>query len=262
MANPFAADTMAAGYATARPPVHPRILERVFDHLERRRPFDRAVDLGCGAGISTRALLPFANRCVGVEPAESMLKWVADIAPTADFVVGRAEAIPVRDRSVDLITAAGSLNYSDVGLALREAARVLVDGGVLLVYDFSPGRHFTDNNRLDEWFTKFAVRYPPPAEEGRELSPEILAQFDSGLRMQSHEDVEIGIELTPGFYLDYILTETNVAAAMREGIPAEEIRSWCAETLDPVWQGQNHEVVFRGYFACLRTEPRPSGSGG
>jgi ubiquinone/menaquinone biosynthesis C-methylase UbiE len=251
MANPFAADTIAAGYATARPPVHPRILERAFDHLERRRAFDRALDLGCGAGVSTKALLPFANRCVGVEPAASMLKWVADIAPGADFIVGRAEAIPLRDRSVDLITAAGSLNYSDVDLALREAARILVEGGVLVVYDFSPGRNFADNGSLDEWFARFIARYPPPAKEGRELSPEILAQFDSGLRMQSHEDVEIGIELTRGFYLDYILTETNVAAAMREGVPANEIRSWCAETLEPVWQGRNREVVFPGYFACM-----------
>src|SRR5215831_14403338 len=185
MANTFAADAMAAGYASARPPVHPRILERALNHLRRQQPCDRAVDLGCGAGISTRALAPFANRCVGGEPAESMLKWVAAIAPIADFVVGRAEAIPFRDRSVDLITAAGSLNYSDVNLALREAARVLVDSGVLVVYDFSAGRHFADNGSLDEWFARFAARYPTPTDEGRELSPEILTQFDSGFRMQS-----------------------------------------------------------------------------
>jgi SAM-dependent methyltransferase len=251
MANPFASDEMASGYATARPPVHPRILEQAIAELARPQPFQRALDLGCGAGLSTRALAPFADQCIGIEPAEPMLKWTSTIAPAADFVVGRAEAIPIRGRSVEIITAAGSLNYADLGLALAEAARVLTPDGVLLVYDFSPGMRFTDSESLHDWFSRFTARFPFPRGEGRELNPGILAQFDSGLRMQAHRNFEIAIELSPEFYLDYMLTETNVAAAVRAGVPLAEIRSWCAETLTPVWERRRHEVLFRGYFACL-----------
>jgi len=251
MSNPFGTDDLAAGYATSRPPVHPRVIERAYRQLRRSQPFERALDVGCGAGVSTKALGGFAKSCIGLEPAEAMLKWVETIAPSADFIVGEAEAIPLRDRSVDLITAAGSLNYANLDLFFPEAARVLAPDGVLLVYDFSPGRSFRGTTDLDEWFTSFHGRYPPPANEARELSPEILAGMNSGFRLHHQQQFEIGVTLSPEFYLNYVMTETNVASAVRRGVPHAEIKSWCAETLAPVWMGSEREVLFRGYFVCM-----------
>jgi SAM-dependent methyltransferase len=251
MSNPFGTDDMAAGYATSRPPVHSRVIEQAYRQLGRSQPFERALDVGCGAGVSTKALSGYAKSCIGLEPAELMLKWVATIAPSAEFVVGTAEAIPLRDRAVDLITAAGSLNYANLDLFFPEAGRVLAPQGMLLVYDFSPGRSFRSTTNLDEWFCSFHRRYPPPPNEARQLSPEILAKLNSGFRVQTCQHFEIGVTLTPDFYLDYMMTETNVASAARSGVPHAEIKSWCAETLAPVWRGSEREVLFRGYFACM-----------
>lgn len=242
---------MAAGYATFRPPVHPRVIEQAYRGLKRSRPFRNALDIGCGAGVSTRALDGFADHRIGLDPAEAMLRRSATIAAQVHFVVGAAEAIPVRDSSIDLITAAGSLNYADLSLFFPEAARVLMPKGVLMVYDFLPGKSFRDSNELDRWFSEFEHHYPPPPNEARELSPKILAQLDSGFRVQSYQNFEIGIALTPDFYLNYMMTETNVAAAVRRGVPSSEVRSWCAETLTPVWNCGEREVLFRGYFACM-----------
>ena len=182
---------MAAGYATSRPPVHPRVIERA---LAGHAPFQRALDIGCGAGVSTKALEGFAKSIVGLEPAVGMLRWAPS---SAHFAAGCAEAIPFRDRSFDLITAAGSLNYADLDRFFSEAIRVLVPGGVLLVYDFSPGRTFRDTDGLDEWFDAFHRRYPPPAAEGRELNPEILGRIGRGFRLDHHEWFEIGITSRP-----------------------------------------------------------------
>lgn len=242
---------MAAGYATCRPAVHPRVMEQVYRQLGRLEPFERALDVGCGAGVSTAALNGFAHSCIGLEPAGAMLQCARPVAPFAEFIVGTAEAIPLRDRSVDLIVAAGSLNYAHLDLFFPEAARVSMPHGVLVVYDLSAGKSFAHAAGLDQWFSSFSRRYPPPANEARELSPEILAQLASGFRPDSHRRFEIGVRLTPAFYLDYIMTETNVAAAVRSGVPRSEIRSWCAGTLAPVWNDSEHEVLFRGYFTCM-----------
>jgi SAM-dependent methyltransferase len=109
MDNPFSTEDMAAGYALFRPPIHARILERVRPHLSVR--VRRALDVGCGAGLSTRALHELAEHCIGIEPAEAMLERSGAVAPGDDFVVGVAEAIPFAKDSIDLISAAGSLNY-------------------------------------------------------------------------------------------------------------------------------------------------------
>jgi SAM-dependent methyltransferase len=251
MENPFDTQEMAAGYATSRPPVHPRVLEQVYRNLGRSEPFHVALDVGCGAGVSTRALDGFARRCVGLEPVEAMLKWASTTAPSAAFVAGAAEAIPLRDGSVDLITAAGSLNYADLDLFFPDAARVLTANGILVVYDFSPGRTFRDARGLDDWFSIFHHRYLPPSQEGRDLSPEILAEIALGFRLHIHRAFEIGVPLTLTSYVNYVMTETNVAAAVRRGVAHAEIKSWCAETLAPLWNTFEREVLFRGYFACM-----------
>ena len=90
------------------------------------------------------------------------------------------------------------------------------------------------------WTTGFPAStsaIPRPANEARELSPAILSDLRSGFHVDAHRQFEIGITLAPEFYLDYVMTETNVAAAVRSGVPHSEIKSWCAETLAPVWNG-------------------------
>jgi ubiquinone/menaquinone biosynthesis C-methylase UbiE len=252
MANPFRAEDMAAGYATSRPAVHPRVMERVYRQLERSEPFSAALDIGCGAGLSTKALDGFAKKRIGLEPVEAMLRWAAKAMPSAYFAAGAAEAIPLREGCADLITAAGSLNYTRLDLFFPEAARVLRPEGVLVVYDFSPGREFRDGAGLEDWFSDFYRRYPPPADEASELSPAILAEISPLFRLGGHEEFEIAIPLTQAFYVDYMMTETNAAAAVRKGVAASEIRSWCAGTLAPVWGTRERDVLFRGYFACLK----------
>lgn len=251
--NPFGTEDMAAGYATSRPAVHPRVIERVYGQLGRTEPFQLALDIGCGAGVSTKALTGFARERVGLEPMEAMLKWASRLVPGAGFVVGTAEAIPLRDHCADLITAAGSLNYANLELFSPEAARVLTRHGVLVIYDFSPGRSFRDSTGLEDWFSRFSDRYPSPVNEGRNLTPTTLEEMITGFRVRSHEEFEIGIPLTRVRYVDYMMTETNVAAAVRNGAIRAEIESWCTETLSLVWDQTEREVLFRGYFACMDT---------
>ena len=103
--------------------------------------------------------------------------WRACCRGIQAIFAGAAEAIPVHAGSIDLITAAGSLNYADLDLFFLEAARVLRADGRLLVYDFEPGRSFRDSTALDDWFRAFIARYPWPPHEGRELNPEILSDL-------------------------------------------------------------------------------------
>jgi SAM-dependent methyltransferase len=252
MPNPFDSSTMAAGYAAARPPVHPRVMELARPALTARGTFRRALDIGCGAGLSTRALLPFAREVIGLDPVESMLQWRQSIAPGAHFVAGAAEALPFGAGEFDLMAAAGSLNFVGLDRFFPEAIRVLTPTGTLLVYDYSHGRNFLTDDRLDGWFSTFLERYPPVDSQARRLNPEILRGIDARFEMREHQDFAVALPLTREFYVEYLLTSTNVAAAVRQGASLEAIRQWCAGSLASIWPDEAREVVFRGYFACLR----------
>ena len=237
--NPFAA--IAVGYAKHRPPVHGQILRRAL--ADWPAAIGCAVDIGCGSGISTHALAEFAQERIGVEPAEPMVEAARAVDPQARFLVGPADAIPLPDGTADLITAAGALNYADLPRFFPEADRVLKDGGALLIYDFSTG-----NRSGSDWLARFVERYPWAPNEARHLNPAILANEAAGFALERSEEFTIRLPLTRKFYVDYMLTETNVAHAVRQGQQLDEIRAWCSETL---WTESEGEILFPGYYALF-----------
>jgi ubiquinone/menaquinone biosynthesis C-methylase UbiE len=147
---------MAWAYAFDRPLVHGQILQSARMSQKAKS----ALDVGCGAGLSTAALAPLARQVIGLEPVSAMLAHRQEVAPHASFVVGRAERLPFADRSFELVAAAGSLNYADLSSALAEVARVLTADGTFLPYDFSTGRRSAHGDELADWFALFEQRFP------------------------------------------------------------------------------------------------------
>jgi ubiquinone/menaquinone biosynthesis C-methylase UbiE len=129
MRNLFDTPQMAAGYTHSRPAIHPRLIERMRSYLGGSERVRFALDVGCGAGLSTAPLEPIAECIMGVDPSIEMLRCARAVAPGALFVAGCAEALPVPAESVDLITAAGSLNSVDLTRFFPEARRVLTPAG-------------------------------------------------------------------------------------------------------------------------------------
>jgi SAM-dependent methyltransferase len=251
---------LAAGYAFCRPPVHPEIIRAIRGRLERRPAgMTRALDVGCGAGLSTAALESVAVRVVGLEPVAAMLAHCRAVAPGAGFVVGRAEQLPFSTRSFDIIAAAGSLNYVDLNRFLPEAARVLAPGGVLLVYDFSAARRLRDDPRLDEWFSAFERRYPFPPGYEMDIRTSNLA--GAGFRLETWEALEVTVPMTLMSYLDYVLSETNVEVAISQGASELGVRAWCEPPLREIFALAARDVVFDAYAAVVGAEAWAGGGG-
>ncbi|QFY10730.1 methyltransferase domain-containing protein [Nonomuraea phyllanthi] len=250
MASVYDSERLAAGYAFDRPPVHRHILAPV----RLRRPAGRALDIGCGAGVSTAALAPLAEHVVGLEPVPAMLAHRRSVAPSARFAVGAAERLPFAAASFDLVAAAGSLNYADLAPALAEVARVLTPDGVFLLYDFSTGRPAGD--APETWFEEFRRRFPSPGG-WRPLAVEELPLAGTGLRLLDHGDVEIPVPMALDDYLRYVLSEAGVDSAIACGaVTAGQARDWCRRTLAEVFRGGERAVVFRGYLATLAPDAR------
>jgi SAM-dependent methyltransferase len=242
---------VAAGYAYARPAIHPRILERVREALRLAVPLARALDVGCGAGRSTVALEPLARRLVGVDPAWAMLRHRGDVAPGARFVVGRAEHLPFSAGAFDLVTAAGAINYADAGAALPEIARVLAPGGTFVIYDFSAGRRFDRDGRLQAWYATFDARHPEPP--GYSMDVTRLPFGGAGLALDRHEELEIAVEMSMDAYVRYVMSETRIELALAAGAAERDIRAWCGRTLWGLFGGEPRQVVFDCWYACVRS---------
>ena len=207
------------------------------------------MDVGCGAGLSTAALEPLAEIQVGIEPVPAMLAYSHAVAPKARFLVGQAERLPVASRTFDLITAAGSVNYANLDLFFPEVERVLTETGVLVIYDFSAGRRFAENDSLQRWYAEFEYRYPP--QPGYALDVTALDYNQYGLRLSGYEPLEVALPMTFDAYLAYALSETSVEQAIKQGTSETEIRDWCQRTLAKVFAADTHDVIFDAYLALV-----------
>jgi hypothetical protein len=153
-----------------------------------------------------------------------MIRAARIAAADTAFVVAAAEALPCAGASVDLLTAAGSLNYADLDAFVGEADRVLVPGGAIAVSNYSFGR---PASAAPDWPDRFAAQFPRPAS--RTVT---AASFAAGpFRPRLDEQFTVTLPMTPAAYLAYVMTDTGVARAVADGTHPDTARAWCSAAL-------------------------------
>lgn len=125
-------DQNAAAYEAARPSYPAEAIAHIVGHGQIG-PGRRVLDLAAGTGKLTRLLVPTGAEVTAVEPVAGMREQLRTLLPEVDVRDGTAEALPVDDRSVDVITAAQAFHWFDPPVALAEMRRVLGRHGHLFL---------------------------------------------------------------------------------------------------------------------------------
>ena len=118
----------ADAYERGRPDFPAEAVAFLAETLDLR-PGRTLLDLGAGTGKLTRMLVPTGARVLGLEPVEAMRGGLARLVPEALPLGGVAEALPLRDGTVDAAVAAQAFHWFDAHAAVAELHRVLVPNG-------------------------------------------------------------------------------------------------------------------------------------
>ncbi len=121
-------DAGADAYDRARPSYPPDAVAWLIDTL-RIEPGRRVCELAAGTGKLTRLLAPTGADIVAVEPVEGMWRVLVASLPGLCVAAGTAEALPLRDGSIDAVTVAQAFHWFDADRAFTELARVVRPGG-------------------------------------------------------------------------------------------------------------------------------------
>jgi ubiquinone/menaquinone biosynthesis C-methylase UbiE len=143
METPFARPNLAEVFERLLvPSIFDRYARDLVDRARPIGPSDRILDLGCGTGIVARVLrerLGGAARITGVDASAPMIAMARTVAPELDLREGNAMALPFADHAFELVLSQQMLQFvPDRALALREARRVLVPGGRLILSTWRP----------------------------------------------------------------------------------------------------------------------------
>jgi SAM-dependent methyltransferase len=121
-------DAAADAYERARPTYPPDAVAWLVDNL-RIGDGTSVCDLAAGTGKLTRLLAPSGATLVAIEPVEGMSHHLRSTQPEVPVVAGAAEALPLRDGSLDAVTIAQAFHWFDTDRAFAELGRVLRSGG-------------------------------------------------------------------------------------------------------------------------------------
>lgn len=250
----FGAAEVARGYAASRPRFHSHVVERIRSVLGPRALVARALDVGCGAGLSTAPLLSLAGRAVGLDPSRRMVTQ-AGSTPGAVYLVAAAEHLPFAPGSFELITASGAINWIDRDRFLPEARRALGDGGWLVVYDGAEQGAMVGEPAFGRWYRDdYLVRLPRPPRDERPIDAREARQSGLYLRETQHYQLEWPFDLKE--YVEFMMTQSNTTAAVGEGREsAAGIRAWLTTCLEGSFSGRIRPLLFGGYIWYLQAAP-------
>jgi SAM-dependent methyltransferase len=216
------------------------------------------VDLAAGTGKLTRALLATGSTIVAVEPMPGMRRVFRRVVPGVPVVDGRAEAIPLPTGFADAVFVGQAFHWFRGRHALREIARVLRPGGVLvLVWNTRDDRVRWSRSLTEIIRDAGGPRQKPYRSEGdwRRSFRGVTSPF-TALRWKTFSHTQTA---TPSTFIARVLSVSHVAVqspAVRRRI-AREVREVLAT--DPRTRGRTVvELPYTTevYFTRRRPERR------
>ena len=249
--NYFAYPSAAERYANGRPFFHLLAITRIQAACCDGGRIDRALDVGCGTGQSTLALLEVAEEIVGLDISSEMLAR-AERHERVRYVEASAEQVPFGDAGFGLVTVSSAFHWFNRRQFMLEARRLLRPGGWLVIYNDGFTGTMIGNAEYEKWNREqYVVRYPAPPRNNEPFTDSDALTFgfvSSGSDQFLHE-----IEFTPEQLVNYLLTQTNVISAVEAG--REDVQSvalWLLHSVEPLFAGSTGSFPFSCQMRFLK----------
>jgi len=250
VANLFVHRSAAQRYASARPYFHPLVMKRIVEVTGRSR-FARALDVACGTGQSSQALLEIADEVNATDISPEMLAEAKEHERIRTHLAP-AERLPFEAGSIDLLTVGLAFHWFDQAAFLREAHRVLKPSAWVVVYTSGFNGEMAENAAFRAWAHEdYQKHFPTPPRRSVGVSAELIAPFGFELRATerfAHDETMTADQLTA-----YLLTQTNVIAAVESGsVPIEDAAKWIRQGVGPFFDDQPRTMKFSGSISFIQ----------
>jgi ubiquinone/menaquinone biosynthesis C-methylase UbiE len=242
--NYFDSQSSAERYAKGRPYFHSNTISRIKDFLKIENKLNKALDIACGTGLSTMALLPIAENVFGTDVSGEMLKMAAGTDKII-YNIAPAEDQPFFDNEFDLLTVSSGVHWFNIDEFLAEANRILKKDGFLVIYENAfPGKMENKSN-FKQWNKEvYLERFPsPPRNKHYEWTPENLEP--KKFILSYTDSFENAVHYNKNELVNYLLTQSNIIAAIENNqFTYPEIESWLKKELSAFFEDNEVKHLF------------------
>ena len=229
--NYFDPKTAAERYSKGRPDFHSNTTKHIKEYLQLDEKLNTALDIACGTGLSTNALLEIATNVYGTDTSQEMLNFASQ-PDKIYYSLAPAEQQPFEDNKFDLITVSSGVHWFDIDKFLVEANRLLKSKSWLVLYENHFIAEMVGNDKFSNWFPDvYLKKFPsPPRNNDYSWTNEnlILKNFN----FVTEEKFKNDIVFNKKQLALYFTTQSNIIAAVEKNQTTyEQVENWLDQEL-------------------------------
>lgn len=229
--NYFNPKTAVERYSKGRPDFHSNTIKHIKDYLHLGNKVNNALDIACGTGLSTKALLEIATNVYGTDTSQEMLNFALQ-PDQIHYSIASAEQQPFTDNNFDLITVSSGVHWFDIDKFLIEANRLLKSRSWLVIYENHFIAEMVGKDNFTNWFPNvYLKKFPsPPRNNAYAWTNENL--IPKNFNFITEERFKNSVILTKKQLALYFTTQSNIIAAVEKNQTTyEQVESWLDQEL-------------------------------
>ena len=237
--NYFSPKTAAERYSKGRPDFHSNTIKHIRNYLRLDKKLDNALDIACGTGLSTQALLEIATNVFGTDTSQAMLNFALQ-PEKIHYSIAPAEQQPFIDNNFDLITVSSGVHWFDIDQFLIEANRLLKSKSWLVLYENYFISEMVGNDHLKNWFPDvYLKKFPsPPRNSAYPWTKENLNS--KNFNLVTEERFRNPVAFNKKQLSLYFTTQSNIIAAVEKNETTyEQVESWLEKELASFFDDDN-----------------------
>lgn len=237
--NYFDPKAAAERYAKGRPNFHSNTVRHIGDFLQLNKKVDNALDIACGTGLSTKALLEIAENVYGTDISQEML----NLAPQHErilYSIAPADQQPFTNQYFDLLTVSSGVHWFNIDKFLVEVDRLLKSRGWLVLYENHFISEMVGNDSFSKWFPEVYVKKFPSPPRNNDYPWTNANLSPRNFHLVSEERFKNAVTFTRKHLALYFTTQSNIIAAVeRREVTYEETETWLNQELVPFFENDD-----------------------
>lgn len=252
--NYFNPKTAAERYAKGRPDFHANTIKHIQDFLQIDKKLDKALDVACGTGLSTQALLAIADDVYGTDISEEMLSHALQ-KERIHYMAAPAERQPFADYLFDLITVSSGVHWFDIDKFLAEANRLLKSKSWLVLYENHFISEMDGQEQFARWFPEvYLKKFPsPPRNNAYPWTNENL--LPKNFNLVTEEKFKNPVPFNKKQLALYFTTQSNIIAAVEnKQTTYAQAEYWLDQELSVFFENDDtlHTIHYGNWIKYIR----------